>query len=685
MEGSAHQFWEIQHFYIKEIFFPILLGFLTLLPFLIAFFLFFFWKLHYRLWHSGKDERRIGDIGFRLQTLLITTLTHSRFWKKGYSGLMHILILWGIGLIFLGKFIRLFSLPFGLTSPPQSIFLYSSFVSEVGGGLVLIGGSLALIRRYLFKPYRLETQPDRTLIFIWGFGILITGFLIKSYRMAAAGSLPPDWFHWAPLSYPISHLLPVFPTELLNELFIWHRVFIHVLPALILFFYITLSHSSLQHLFLSPLNIFFRPLTPKGALSPIPDFEEAETYGAKDLFEFSWKQLLDLEACTHCGRCEEQCPAHLSQKPLSPKKVISDLKTVLYEKGKTLLWNPSSSSKEGPSLLELLSEDTIWACTFCLACYEHCPVFISVYDKILELRRYLVLMESRYPVEVREVFKNLERRGNPWGAERHLRSDWASLLEVKALHEDPEVEILYFPGCFKSYDDRSKKVALSLSRILKHAGVKFGILGKEEGCCGDSVRRIGNEYLFKNMAEANIRTLRQYGVRKILTSCPHCFNTLKNEYPQFGGTFEVIHHTKYLVQLIQEQRLSLKKGTPITVTYHDSCYLGRYNGIYEEPRKILTSISGVRLKEMERSRVKSFCCGGGGGRMWMEEHMGKRINEIRIDQALAVGTEQIATACPYCLTMLEDGLKAKGKEEAVKVLDIAELLEKGMEGLSTPL
>jgi len=288
-------------------------------------------------------------------------------------------------------------------------------------------------------------------------------------------------------------------------------------------------------------------------------------------------------------------------------------------------------------------------------------------------------MESRYPREIREVFRNLERMGNPWGAERHLRADWAAELGVKTLYEDPDVELLYFPGCFKGYDDRSKKVAVSMVRVLQRAGVKFGILGREEGCCGDPARRIGNEYLYKKIAEKNIEILNQYHVKKILTTCPHCFNTLKTEYPQFGGTFEVIHQTEYLDQLLREKRLSPKRVNPIKVTYHDSCYLSRSHGIYKEPRKILNALPGLKLEEMERARLRSFCCGGGGGRMWMEEHLGKRINEMRVDQALALAPHAIATACPYCLTMLEDGLKAKGKEASVKVYDIAELLEKALE------
>jgi Fe-S oxidoreductase len=294
------------------------------------------------------------------------------------------------------------------------------------------------------------------------------------------------------------------------------------------------------------------------------------------------------------------------------------------------------------------------------------------------MRRSIVLMESRYPKEIRDVFRALERKSNPWGVEKNLRADWIQTTGVKTLAEQPDVEWLYFPGCFKGFDDRNKKVAISLVRILKKVGITFGVLGPEEGCCGDPARRIGNEYLYQMLVEKNIEVFNQYKVKKILTTCPHCFNTLKNEYPQFGGNFEVVHQTEFLKDLIDQKRIVPKKRLSLTITYHDSCYLGRYNQIYEPQREILKAIPGVNLKEMERSHHRSFCCGGGGGRMWMEEHLGHRINEMRVGQALAVEPDVIATACPYCLTMIEDGLKAKGRDGFVKVLDIAELLEKSV-------
>ncbi|MGQ9645306.1 MAG: (Fe-S)-binding protein [Thermodesulfobacteriota bacterium] len=682
MDPLALNFWEAQQIYIAKIFLPILIGFAVLSVGLIALFIFSFKRQHYRLWHLGKPEDCSGQWATRLRTLFAVALGHQRIWRtaESYPGTMHLLIFWGILLIFVGKAIRLFSYPVGLTTPPQPLFLHASFLSEIGGGMALGGGFLAFFRRFLLRPSRLEIGPDHHVIFILGFVILVTGYLAKAYRMVAAGTaIPSDWFSWAPISSLLSPFILIFRSEAQNEILVWHRVLMHAIPSFFLLLYVAISRSALKHLFLSPLNVFFRSLKPKGALHPIPDFDEAETFGVKKISEFTWKQLLDLEACTRCGRCQDHCPAHLTEKPLSPKKVILDLRAHLHEKGKPLLWSQPLKEEEGPPLPGgLITEDALWACTFCLNCYEQCPVMISAFDKIIEMRRYLVLMETRYPSELREVFRNMERRSNPWGAEKRLRAEWAKALGVKTLAEDPKVDFLYFPGCFKGFDDRNQRVAIAMVKILRRAGVKFGILGPEEGCCGDPARRIGNEYLYKILAEANIETMNRYQVKKILTTCPHCFTNLKNEYPQFGGNFEVIHQTEFLYDLVKHQKLKLKGIDPITVTYHDSCYLGRYNQIYETPRMILSSIPGVKLKEMERSRSQSFCCGGGGGRMWMEEHIGKRINEVRIEQALELKPDVIATACPYCLTMLGDGLKTKGMEEKVKSLDIAELLEKSL-------
>jgi len=673
-------FWAKQNAYILNVIYPIGIGSCVILIGLAGLFVYTFRQQHYRLWHLGKEEDCSDRIPERLKTFLTVVFGHARFWREGYPGTMHFLIFWGTLFVFLGKGIRLFSPLTGLTAPPQGVYLFASFISEVGGALIVLGGAMAVIRRFIVKPSRLDSKSDDHLKYLWVFVILVTGYLVKGYRLVlAGGTLPTDSFLWAPISSILSRFVLILPSEPLNELLVWHRVLIHAIPALAFFGYIVVSRSSLEHIYLSALNVFYRSLKPKGAVRPIPNFEEAETYGVTEIKEFTWKQLLDLEACTRCGRCQDNCPAHLSEKPLNPKKVIQDLKAHLLTKGGAIIpTNHQPESEPSPLLGEVISEDTLWSCTACLSCYEQCPVFISGFDKIIDMRRSSVLMESRFPGELKEVFRGLERRSNPWGGDKSQRADWAKDFGVKTLAENPDVEWLYFPGCFKGFDDRNKKVAVALVKILQRIGISFGILGPEEGCCGDPARRMGNEYLYSMLVEKNLETFDRYKVKKILTTCPHCYNTLKNEYPQFGGNFEVIHQAEFLDTLLVQKKLTLHNGSSLTVTYHDSCYLGRYNQIYEPQRHILEAIPGVTLKEMERRRERSFCCGGGGGRMWMEEHQGKRINEMRVDQALVLEPNVIATACPYCLTMLEDGLKARNKDDSVKVFDIAELVEKSM-------
>lgn len=679
MDNLSRIFWAGQEVYIMKVFMPIIMGFLVLLIGLIALFIGSFWWQHYRLWHLGKDEDRSGHLAARLKSLFAVTFAHVRFWKELYPGTMHFLIFWGMVFIFLGKIVRLFSYPVGLTNPPQPIFLSASFVSEIGGLLVLIGGCLAIIRRYMIRPSRLVTKPDRTLIFVWGFVLLMTGYFVKGYRMAiVGGSSIPDWSSWAPVSYFISRFFMALPTAPLNELLVWHRVLIHAVPALILFAYVVISRSPLKHLFLSPLNIFLRSFKRRGVLDPIPNFEEAETFGARELSELTWKQLLDLEACTNCGRCQDVCPAHLTGKPLSPRKMTQSLKEHLWREGPILLSTPVEQRQPEAIMETSVGEDELWACTTCMACEEACPVYIEQVRRNVELRRYLVLVQTKYSSEVRLTLKNLERSNNPWGASRGTRAEWAKDLGIKTFAEVENPDLLFWVGCVGSFDARNQKVATSVAKILQASGIRFGILGNEEGCCGDPARRIGNEYLFQTMAEANIEILKGRGVKKILTMCPHCFHTLGHEYPQFGGEFQVIHHTQLLTELISSGKLRLTKPINKVVTYHDSCYLGRANQIYEAPRKVLNSIPGLKLVEMEQHRQRSFCCGAGGGRMWMEEHIGTRINQVRTDHAIKAKAELIGTACPYCLTMLFDGIKEKGKAETMAAYDLSELVNQSM-------
>jgi Fe-S oxidoreductase/nitrate reductase gamma subunit len=676
---SLTRFWTGQEVYITKVFLPIIIGFLVLFIGLLGVSALAFWWRHYRLWHLGKGEKRTDQWIKRVKTLLAVTFGHMRFWKEPYPGTMHFLIFWGAVLLFLGKIVRLFSYLVGLSIPPQAIFEYASFISEIGGLLVIIGGAMAAYRRYILKPSRLETTPERSLIFVWGVTLLITGYLAKGYRIAIIGAaFSSDWLSWAPISYAVSHFFLIFPKAPLNELLVWHRVLIHAIPAFLFFAYVFVTRTPLQHFFLSPINVFFRSLKLKGILAPIPNFEEAETYGVRDISEYTWKQLLDLEACTNCGRCQDVCPAHLTEKPLSPRRMTQNLCKHLRREGPKLLSTPVEQRQTEAIMEKTVGEDELWACTNCMACEEACPVLIEQIARNIELRRYLVLVETKYTSDIRLTLKNLEKSNNPWGMARGLRTEWAKEVGVKMFSEVTDPEFLLWVGCCGSLDARNQKVSTALAKILQACGVRFGILGNEEGCCGDPARRIGNEYLYQTTAQANIEIMKGYGVKKILALCPHCFHILKNEYSQLGGEFEVIHHTQLLTELLTSGRLKLSKPIHKVITYHDSCYLGRANQIFEPPRKIIKSIPGLKLIEMKKHHKQSFCCGAGGGRMWMEEHIGTRINQMRTDHAIEIKAELIGTACPYCLTMLGDGIKEKGKAETMAAFDLSELILQSM-------
>ena len=672
MESSIELFWAIQEVYIVKIFLPIIVAVLIASPVFVLLFAFGFLR-RYSLWRLGAADNRFGKVWARLSTTLAVALAHVRVLREAYPGIMHFLILWGTVLLVFGKAVRLFSYPVGLTVPPQSVFLWASFASEIGGLMIIVGGCIALYRRYVLKPPRLDTMPDDTLVFGWVFLILLTGYMTKGYRIAISEvGAPADWAMWSPVGYLLSHIFPTFMTAAKNEILLWHRAIIHTIPAFVFLAYILVSRSRLQHVWLSPLNIYFRSLKPKGALAPL-DIETAESYGAAKIEDFTWKQLMDLDACTRCGRCQDNCPAYLSDKPLSPKKVVLDLREHLYESYPIPFVRKPPESR--PDMLsEVITEDVIWACTTCRACQEVCPIYVEHIDKIVDMRRNLVLEQAKIPETGEAVLRCIETRGHSCRGTTLTRTDWASGLDIKLLSEDSKVNLVYYVGCAAALEDRSMKVAIAVGKILKAAGVKFAILGPEETCCGEPARRLGNEYLFQMQAMKNIELLKAYKVKKIVTSCPHCFNTIKNEYPQFNGEFEVVHHTQLIAELLSEGRLKPASMNGEKLTYHDSCYLGRHNDIYEPPRQILNNISQSRLLEMERSGRNGFCCGGGGGRYWMEERIGQRISEMRIEHVIETGADVVATACPYCLQMFEDAIKAKEVEESLKTLDIAELL-----------
>jgi len=625
----------------------------------------------YRLWVVGKPDQRTDQPKERLKSLWAYVMGHKRMLRDTYPGWMHLFIFYGFLIPFVIVVITQanFSLPKVLALPLSLLF-------DFAGAAGIAGILLAAYRRYVQKPENqtYDTSLGNLIALLVLLGVFGLGFSIEGLRIART---QPEWVAWSPVGWIFSQLFSGLaePNQVLLHRLLWR---LHLF--LVLGFMACIPYSRMLHIVTAPANIYFRSLAPKGELPPIRNFETAETFGASKIEELTWKQLFDLDACMGCGRCLDHCPGAVTGKPLAPKKNWDSLRAHMEERA-ALKRKGVDPDGEGQKKLigDALSEDVIWSCTNCLACAMVCPVFIPCVDKFLEMRRYLVLMESRFPPEVQLVFRNMENNSNPWGVGLGLRADWAKGLDVKNMAEVSEVDLLFWVGCAGSFDDRNKKVATSLAKILKSAGVKFSILGTEEGCCGDSARRIGNEYLYQTLVQANIEVLKNYGVKKIVTICPHCFNTLKNEYPQFGGKYEVLHYTQFLAELIGQGKLKLTKPVEKVITYHDSCYLGRANEVYEEPRKILRAIPGLKLVEMERNHIRSFCCGAGGGRMWMEEKLGTRINQERTDQALKTQAQMVGTACPYCLTMLGDGIKEKGLEETLTAVDLAELVEQCLE------
>ena len=679
---------------------------------------------HYRMWHVGKPDPNLKkDAGKRIKSFLtavvIDGVIHRKFFgiadnlghrpmkasdflaKEFYPGLMHFLIFAGCFILLIGTALDVIShygYRIGIPAFLQGgVYFGHSLATDIGGVMAIIGVIMAVVRRYWQKPDRLDNKPDDLMALLAILLVVVTGFIVEGFRISAE-ELPshPTWAVWSPVGY----LLAVGFSGLGEEsLLVWHRVWwwLHMLISMGMIAYISVYWNRLWHIIVDPWNVYLRNLGPRGEIAAI-DIEKAESFGVSKVENFSWKHILDLEACTRCGRCHDNCPAQLSDKPLDPKKVIQDLKSNWLEKAPALLKVKAKAStqpkeevtdsaspptepaaEEKPMIGGVIQQDEIWNCTTCFACQEVCPVSIEPMTKLIEMRRNLVLEQASIPETGESALRSIEDRGHPWRGTLQTRTGWCEGTGLKQLADDANVDILYWVGCTSALEDRSLKVAQATAKLLKEAGVNFGILGIEESCCGDPARRLGNEYLYQMQAQNNIEVLNNYKVKKIVTGCPHCYNTLKYEYPQFGGNYEIVHHSDFLFQLLKEGKLKINKPLSGLVTYHDSCYLGRYNNIYDSPRAVLGKMPGVELVEMKRNRERGFCCGAGGGHLWLEEQKkGERINVMRTDQAMATGAKLIATACPYCLQMFEDGLRTREAAESHKAKDIAEILAEGM-------
>ena len=552
-----------------------------------------------------------------------------------------------------------------------------SFVGDAAGLALFIGVAWAIVRRYVARPYRIriKTKADHALGLGTLLALAVTGFLAEGWRIALQGT--PDYEKWSFVGYPIATAV-----DGMDSLAGTHQVFwvLHVVAFIT--FLVILPVTMMRHMFTSPLNMYLKDKErPKGAMRPMPNLMETEleSFGASTVEEFTWKQLLDTDACTMCGRCTSVCPAHATGKPLDPREIVLKTGEVMAASGTPVVSPPIGTDPEiiieSNSVFDRITPEEVWACTSCKACDEICPVNIEILDKILDMRRYLSLMESNFPTELGNAYRGMENSGNPWGMSQTDRAAWTSKVEGVPIVDGSDAfdhEFLYWVGCAGSFDDKNQKVTQAMAKLMQRAEIDFAILGPSENCTGDSARRSGNEYIFQMLAMGNIEMLNGMGVKKIITQCPHCFNTLLNEYPQLGGTYEVVHHSQFLEWLIDQGKLDLSEAKlEERVVYHDSCYLGRHNDVYMAPRNVIGNLGGIEVVEASANGTKGMCCGAGGARMWMEETTGTKVNDARSEQLVATGAQRVATACPFCYIMIDDGVKGLGKGDDVVVGDIA--------------
>ena len=659
------------------------------------------WALYRRsrYWRLGVPNPDAGPLAPRLAAfgrwVLADALGHRRFVRhEALPGVMHALVFWGIAGLFVATVVSAAEfnaqqyLGWQLATVRWSLQL--ELVWDLAGLALLAGLTIAAYRRYVQRAARLNTILENGVLLGLLYGMALSGFALQALRQASTELEPASALFdegaamWSPASYALAVAVrgagaSLYGIEATHFVLWWA----HAALMSATFVYAAWRFGPLMHIFVGPMAVFMRSSVrrPKGALRPMGDLMTLDRFGASDIPHLTTKQLLDLDACTNCGRCQDQCPAWASGKALSPRKLVQDAKAYMTAHAPALLAGGAerlAGQSEAALVHEAVTDDAIWACTTCGACVEACPVGIEHIDTIVDMRRYLTMEEAATPETAMQALTSMEQRGHPWRGTQATRTDWMEGTGAVTMAEDPDHEVLLWVGCTPALDPRTQAVARAMASVLKVAGIRYRVLGEEEACTGDPARRLGNEYLFETLARGNIETLDRYGVQHIVTMCPHCFNSLKNEYPQLGGHYEVQHYTQFVGRLVREGRIKPVVAVEATMAYHDSCYMGRHNGVFDEPREIAEAIPGLELVEVaDHSREQSFCCGAGGGRMWMEEE-GQRVNHLRTDQLLATGADMIGVSCPFCLQMMDEGLSAKQATGTKAAKDIIELLAESL-------
>jgi len=651
--GATRQiYWNISHIWAMYV---------LLLP-AIAIFAYGFYR-QIKRWRRGTPAARFDQPLTRFKLVFTHALAQRRTARNTYAGVFHRFISYGFVILTIATTVVALDADFGTAIMRGHFYLYfQSLTVDLFGALVLVGVGLAAARRYISRTKTLVYTDEATWILVLIAFICLQGFLLEGWRIAATND------PWASYS-PIGNLIARVSRPLLSDAALQgaHRFtwWFHLLLSFGVLAWF--PYTKMMHIATAPLNIYTAQLAPLGASLKHIDFEKTESFGVNSLAAFTWKDLLDLDACTECGRCTAVCPAHIVGKELSPRDIVLGLRDLMRNDGLT-------SSPAIIGSIPATSPVALWQCTTCVACMEACPVFIEQMPKIVDMRRYLVMEEAEFPESMQQAITSLEKRGHPFSGTNATRVDWADGLDVKHINDVRDAEVLLWVGCGGALIERNQKVTRATAQLLNQAGVKFAILGRDEKCSGDPARRIGNEFLFEMLAKDNVENLNKHHVKKVVTSCPHCFNAFRNEYPHFGGNFEVYHHSEYLAQLVKEGKLKSISATNKKVTFHDPCYLGRQNGVYDSPRQLVQIASKGAAIEMARSREKSFCCGGGGGMSFVDEPPDKRVNQERAREALATGADVLAVGCPFCMTMMEDGINARRGDQEMRVMDVAELL-----------